>query len=139
MASSLRVRPHSRRRGRSPQASGYRFAAAAADAKQGKAEHSPGVGHGSAVFRLAAAPGRQGRRPPPPPPPRRGPVGWLAGLPVELWRTFSGLGLVIGALFFAAALTPSLIPRSPLLQGVLSGVCFAIGYGLGVLLLAAWE
>ena len=76
---------------------------------------------------------------PPPPPPRRGPVGWLAGLPVDLWRTFSGLGLVVGALFFAAALTPSLIPRSPLLQGVLSGVCFAIGYGLGALLLAAWE
>ena len=79
--------------------------------------------------------------PPPaaPPPPRRGPLGWLAGLPVELWRTFSGLGLVIGALLFAAALTPSLIPRSPLLQGVLSGVCFAIGYALGVLMLAAWE
>jgi uncharacterized membrane protein len=73
------------------------------------------------------------------PPPRRGPVGWLARLPVELWRTFSGLGLVIGALFFAAALTPSLIPRSPLLQGVLSGVCFAIGYWLGVILLWAWE
>ena len=79
--------------------------------------------------------------PPPaaPPPPRRGPLGWLAGLPVELWRTFSGLGLVIGALLFAAALTPSLIPRSPLLQGVLSGVCFAIGYALGVLVLWAWE
>ena len=63
----------------------------------------------------------------------------MAGLPVDLWRTFSGLGLVVGALFFAAALTPSLIPRSPLLQGVLSGVCFAIGYGLGVLLLWTWE
>ena len=72
----------------------------------------------------------------PAPPPKRGPLGWVAGLPVDLWRTFSGLGLVVGALFFAAALTPSLIPRSPLLQGVLSGVCFAIGYGLGVL--AAW-
>ncbi len=76
---------------------------------------------------------------PPPPPPRRGPLGRVAGLPVDLWRSFSGLGLVIGALFFAAALTPSLIPRAPLLQGVLSGVCFAIGYGLGVLILAAWE
>jgi uncharacterized membrane protein len=74
-----------------------------------------------------------------PPPPRRGPIGRLAGLPVELWRTFSGLGLVLGALFFAAALTPSLIPRSPLLQGVLSGVCFAIGYWLGVVLLWAWN
>ncbi len=73
------------------------------------------------------------------PPPRRGPLGRVAGLPVDLWRSFSGLGLVIGALFFAAALTPSLIPRAPLLQGVLSGVCFAVGYGVGVGLLAAWE
>ena len=57
---------------------------------------------------------------------------------MELWRTFSGLGLVIGALLFAAALTPSLIPRSPLLQGC-SGMCFAVGYALGVLILWAWE
>ena len=53
----------------------------------------------------------------PPPPPKRGPLGRVAGLPVDLWRTFSGLGLVIGALFFAAALTPSLIPRSAAAAG----------------------
>ncbi|HRO11883.1 alpha/beta-hydrolase family protein [Amaricoccus sp.] len=89
---------------------------------------------------------RSGKAPPAAPtasaapaPAGRGPLQWIARQPVELWRTFSGLGLVIGALFFAAALTPSLIPRAPLLQGVLSGVCFAIGYGIGVLLLAAWE
>lgn len=74
---------------------------------------------------------------PTPPPGRTG--GRLAALPGEVWRTFSGLGLMIGALFFAAALTPSLIPRAPLLQGVLSGVCFAIGYAFGVLLLWFWE
>lgn len=38
-------------------------------------------------------------------------------------------------MFFAASLTPSLIPRNFLIQGALSGLCFAIGYGLGV----AWR
>lgn len=56
-----------------------------------------------------------------------------------LWRSFSGLGVLLGALFFAASLTPSLIPRSFVLQGVLGGVCFAVGYGLGVLMLWLWE
>lgn len=45
----------------------------------------------------------------------------------------SNAGLLLGALLFAASLTPSLIPRTFLLQGVLSGLSFAIGYGLGVL------
>ena len=45
---------------------------------------------------------------------------------------------MIGALFLAASLTPSLIPRSFLLQGVLGGVCFAIGYGVGVLCREIW-
>lgn len=56
-----------------------------------------------------------------------------------LWRSFSGLGLLLGALFFAASLTPSLIPRAFPLQGVLGGVCLAAGYGLGVLALWLWE
>ena len=43
-----------------------------------------------------------------------------------------GLGLFLGTLFFAASLTPSLIPRSYAMQGVLAGASFAIGYGLGV-------
>ena len=55
-----------------------------------------------------------------------------------VWRSFSGLGLVLGAIFLAASLTPSLIPRSFPLQGVLAGVCFAVGYGLGVLCGALW-
>lgn len=55
-----------------------------------------------------------------------------------LWRSFSGLGVLIGALFFAASLTPSLIPRTPMLQGALGGVAFACGYGIGVLILWSW-
>ncbi|MTE01254.1 hypothetical protein GIY56_13270 [Paracoccus sp. YIM 132242] len=45
----------------------------------------------------------------------------------------SGMGLVLGALFMAASLTPSLIPRGQGVQGVLAGVCFASGYGVAVL------
>lgn len=50
----------------------------------------------------------------------------------------SGVGLVLGTLFFAAALTPSLVPRSYLVQGVLSGACFSIGYGIGTLWRWLW-
>lgn len=42
-------------------------------------------------------------------------------------------GLLVGTLFFAASLTPSLVPRPSGLQGVLSGVALAAGYGIGVL------
>lgn len=46
--------------------------------------------------------------------------------------SLSGVGLMLGALFFAAALTPTLIPRSYLTQGALAGACFAIGYLAGL-------
>lgn len=45
----------------------------------------------------------------------------------------------LGVLFFAASLTPSLIPRTPLAQGALSGACMAVGYGLGVGLCLLWR
>ncbi|MCA1381758.1 alpha/beta-hydrolase family protein [Bradyrhizobium sp. BRP23] len=38
---------------------------------------------------------------------------------------------MLGALFFAAALTPTLIPRSYLTQGAIAGACFGIGYLAG--------
>jgi uncharacterized membrane protein len=50
----------------------------------------------------------------------------------SFWRSFSLSGLLLGTLFFAASLTPSLLPRSFTTQGILSGVCFAAGYGVGV-------
>jgi uncharacterized membrane protein len=49
-----------------------------------------------------------------------------------LLRSLSTSGLLLGTLFFAASLTPSLLPRSFLTQGVLSGCSFAAGYGIGV-------
>ena len=56
----------------------------------------------------------------------------------DFWRRLSVPGLLLGALLLAASLTPSLIPRAPVPQGVLAGVCFAIGYGLGVLATDLW-
>ena len=46
---------------------------------------------------------------------------------------------MLGALFFAAALTPTLIPRSYLTQGALAGGCFAIGYFAGILWRRLWH
>lgn len=54
------------------------------------------------------------------------------------WQSFSGIGLILGALFLAGSLTPSLIPRSFLLQGVLGGVCLAFGYAIGVAIERLW-
>src|SRR5262245_35300073 len=48
-----------------------------------------------------------------------------------LWRSFSTCGLLLGALFFAASLTPTLLPRNFLTQGVLSGFSLAAGYAIG--------
>ncbi|WP_108659160.1 alpha/beta hydrolase [Acuticoccus kandeliae] len=55
------------------------------------------------------------------------------------WNSLSGVGLLLGTLAFAAALTPSLIPRTAVNQGVLAGAGFAIGYCAGVLLRWLWH
>ncbi|GAB3509146.1 alpha/beta hydrolase [Pseudoxanthomonas daejeonensis] len=56
----------------------------------------------------------------------------------RLFGRFGNTGLVLGALFFFASLTPSLTPRITVAQAVLSGLCLAAGYGLGVLLRWLW-
>ncbi len=61
--------------------------------------------------------------------------GWLLGL----WRSLPGTGLLLGTLFFAASLTPTLVPRTYLTQGVLGGGVFAVGYGLGVFWRWLWS
>ncbi|KAF0847988.1 alpha/beta hydrolase [Nocardia caishijiensis] len=43
-------------------------------------------------------------------------------------------GLVVATLFFALSVTPSLVPRDWLFQGLISGINAAIGYGLGCVL-----
>ncbi len=54
------------------------------------------------------------------------------------WRRFlptgfSVVGLTIGLLFLCGSLTPSLLPRHPAAQGLLSGISLAVGYCLGVI------
>lgn len=44
-------------------------------------------------------------------------------------------GVLTGVLFFAISLFPSMLPRTGITQGIISGVTVMIGYGLG----AAWE
>ncbi|MEJ2256386.1 MAG: alpha/beta-hydrolase family protein [Woeseiaceae bacterium] len=50
----------------------------------------------------------------------------------HLIRGLDRTGIVVALLFLAASLTPSLIPREAVLQGVLSGVSLALGYATGV-------
>ncbi|MGK8555076.1 alpha/beta hydrolase [Nocardia gipuzkoensis] len=44
------------------------------------------------------------------------------------------VGLVVATVFFALSVTPSLLPRDWLFQGLISGINAAIGYGVGCLL-----
>ncbi|MGW4717661.1 alpha/beta hydrolase [Nocardia sp. NPDC004260] len=44
------------------------------------------------------------------------------------------VGLVVATVFFALSVTPSLLPRDWLFQGLISGINAAIGYGAGCLL-----
>jgi len=53
--------------------------------------------------------------------------------------SFSFIGLIFATLFFAGSVTPSLLPRIYVVQGILSGFSLAIGYGVGVVLLAFWQ
>jgi len=50
----------------------------------------------------------------------------------RLWASFSFVGLAVATLFFAASLTPTLLPRNSVVQGALSGFAIAVGYGVGV-------
>ncbi|WP_019593525.1 alpha/beta-hydrolase family protein [Thioalkalivibrio sp. ALM2T] len=61
--------------------------------------------------------------------------GWAT----RILRTLSIPGLILASLFFAASLTPSLIPRTDDVQGILSGLSLAAGYGLGVFLHWLWS
>jgi uncharacterized membrane protein len=58
---------------------------------------------------------------------------------LRLPGTLSRVGFLVGLLFFCASLSPSLLPRVPVVQGLQSGLLFAVGYGLGFLGLLAWR
>ncbi|KQV27635.1 hypothetical protein ASC97_04475 [Rhizobium sp. Root1203] len=57
----------------------------------------------------------------------------------SLIASLSVVGLALGFVFFSASLTPSLMPRSFLVQGALSGVSAAVGYLFGVVLTWLWH
>ncbi|MEM8959593.1 MAG: alpha/beta-hydrolase family protein [Pseudomonadota bacterium] len=54
-------------------------------------------------------------------------------------RWFHPLGLFVAVLFFTASLTPSLIPREAVMQGVLGGVVAFIGYHIGRFAGVGWR
>ncbi|WP_202323688.1 alpha/beta hydrolase [Mesorhizobium sp. 113-3-9] len=62
-----------------------------------------------------------------------------ADLLVRFLRSLSAGGVVLGTLFFVASLTPTLVPRTYVTQGILSGACFAAGYGIGVAWRWLWQ
>lgn len=53
--------------------------------------------------------------------------------------TASLAAMVVATLFFAASLAPSLVPRDTPIQGVLSGISVAAGYGIGLALSSGWR
>lgn len=51
-------------------------------------------------------------------------------------RNYTFFGTAVGLVFVWFSLTPSLLPRGPLFQGIVSGAAGAAGYGIGVF--AVW-
>ena len=47
-------------------------------------------------------------------------------------RRYTFTGTAVGLIFLLLSMTPSLLPRGPLFQGIVSGAAGSIGYGLGV-------
>ncbi|WP_028744704.1 alpha/beta hydrolase [Rhizobium mesoamericanum] len=58
---------------------------------------------------------------------------------LHLFVSLSTSGLALGFIFFAASLTPSLMPRSFFVQGALSGIAAAAGYLFGVTFTCLWK
>uniref|UniRef100_UPI00066BF5F9 alpha/beta-hydrolase N-terminal domain-containing protein n=1 Tax=Nonomuraea sp. SBT364 TaxID=1580530 RepID=UPI00066BF5F9 len=56
----------------------------------------------------------------------------------ELWKLGFG-GTLLGALFFCASLTPSLLPRTWLYQGVMGAVTAVLGYAVGASAATVWR
>lgn len=56
-----------------------------------------------------------------------------------LGRHFSTIGLLVGTIFFALALTPTLVLRDDTVQGIIAGLSMGVGYALGVLGWLLWR
>ncbi len=57
----------------------------------------------------------------------------------SLFAPLAPLALVAAAAAFTASLTPSLIPREGVTQGILAGIAFLAVYGAGVALVGVWR
>jgi uncharacterized membrane protein len=64
--------------------------------------------------------------------PDRGPGGDAAAAGARRRFRYTLPGAWVAVVFTCLAFTPSLLPRSPVFQGVVCGISAAIGYGLGV-------
>ncbi len=53
--------------------------------------------------------------------------------------SFSAVGLIAGLGLACISLTPSMLPRAVLVQSVLTGLVFALGYGIGATLHEIWK
>lgn len=54
-------------------------------------------------------------------------------------QDLSSPGLTLGLLFLSASLTPSLIPRTAEVQGLLGGMAIALGYLLAIIAIGCWR
>jgi len=63
----------------------------------------------------------------------------VIGLLTRIFGHFSPPCFLIGLLFFAASLTPSLVPRGPEVQGILGGLVTALGYLVGQTVILFWR
>ena len=59
----------------------------------------------------------------------------LKPIPEVFSRPISAPGVLTGVLFFAISLFPSMLPRTAVIQGIISGVTVMIGYAIG----AGWQ
>ncbi len=57
----------------------------------------------------------------------------------RFFPTYSVVGLFFAAAFFAMSLTPSLLPRAEIRQGIFAGVVAVVGYMVGRLFVALWQ
>jgi uncharacterized membrane protein len=64
------------------------------------------------------------------------PAAPVAGTKPWWVRHYTFTGTAVGLIFLWFSMTPSLLPRGPLFQGLVSGLSGAIGYGVGVF--AVW-
>jgi uncharacterized membrane protein len=70
----------------------------------------------------------------PEPEPDSGPLAPPPPKPDWWERHYTFCGTALGLIFLWLSMTPSLLPRGPLFQGLVSGSAGAIGYGIGVFL-----